>query len=319
MIDRRSFVSLGAAAAAAALVAPARAAPQLNFIVPFPPGGGVDQMVRLIQPFLQKQLSDMAIVVDNRPGAGSQIGMEYAFKSDPDGLTICGITSPAMMTLPYERKVQYRVADFVYIALVIEDPCAIWVKKDSPFKTVDELVKKAKDAPGTVNFATSGVGSDDHLLMLLIEEAAGVTFNHIPFNGSSPMVAAMLGGHVDVSSFNVGEGLMTGKDGNIRCLGQAAEARWPGLPEVATLTEQGMKVTLAAQRGVVAPPGLPDAQRDKLSNAFKAAMEDPDFKAHVARLQLPVRGLYGEDYRQSVLGLDARLKEMWDRKPWKAG
>lgn len=321
MLDRRTFVALGAAALT---TTPTRAewpgGGTLSFVVPFPPGGGVDQMARLIQPFLQKQIPETAIVIDNRPGAGSQIGMEHAFGAAPDGATICGITSPAMMTLPFERKVRYRVADFVYIANIIEDPCAVWVRKDSPFRSVEDLLKKAKEAPGGVSVATSGVGSDDHLLLLLIEGVmTGATFNHVLFNGSSPMVTAMLGGHVDAACFNVGEGATVNKDGIVRCLGQASATRWPRLADVPTLAGQGVKASLAAQRGVVAPPGLPDALRDRLGAAFKAAMDDPAFKEHVAKLQLPVRGLYGEEYRQSVLGLDAQLQDMWKRKPWKAG
>jgi tripartite-type tricarboxylate transporter receptor subunit TctC len=128
---------------------------------------------------------------------------------------------------------------------------------------------------------------------------------------------ALLGGHIDVGCFNVSEGNARYRDGNLRCLGQAGTRRDPSLSDVPTLTELGLKVVAGAQRGVVAPPGLPEPIQAKLIAAFTAALADPDFLAHAERVQLPIRGIMGSEYRQAVLGLDARLKEMWARKPWR--
>jgi tripartite-type tricarboxylate transporter receptor subunit TctC len=320
MITRRNFVVLGAAAL---VVRPALAADwpadrPITVVVPFPPGGGVDQMARVVLPYVQKQLPGANFIVDNRPGAGSQIGMEYVFNAKPDGYTLGAVTVPALMTIPFERRVRYRVQDFVYIANVVDDPGALWVNKASPIRDMADLIERARKSPGGLSMGSTGIGSDDHLLIIQIEQAVpGVAFNHVPFNGQAPMQTALLGGHLDVGCFNVSEGAAGYRDGILRCLGQAGAQRASMLPDVPTLTEAGIRVVSGAQRGIVGPPGLPQPIVAKLATAFNAAMADPAFLAHAKRLEMPVRGIVGAEYRQAVLSLDTRVKEMWARKPWK--
>ena len=321
-ISRRGFGALGLAAGCAVTARPALAAwpadDPIMVVVPFPPGGGVDQMARLLLPHVQRHLPGASFVVENRPGAGSQVGMEYAFRARPDGYTLCAVTSPALMTMPIERPVQYRVADFVFLANAVDDPGALWVRGNSPIRSFADLLDRARRAPGTVTLGTTGIGSDDHLVQLEIESAMpGVSFSHVPFAGSAPMLTALLGGHIDVASFNLSEGVNGQRDGTLRCLGQATAERDAMLPEAPTLREQGSGVVSGAQRGFVAPPGLPDAIRDRLVQAFRAALADPAFLADARRVQMPVRAVVGDEYRATVLGLDARLKEMWARKPWR--
>ncbi|MGY4800956.1 tripartite tricarboxylate transporter substrate binding protein [Teichococcus aerofrigidensis] len=325
MIRRRALAGLGAAALAAPFGAPRHAAAAawpaerpILVVVPFPPGGGVDQMARVILPYVQKHLPGATFVVENRPGAGSQIGMEFAFTARPDGYTLGAVTSPALMTIPFERPVRYRVEDFVYVANVVDDPGGLWVAKGSPVRDMADLLERARKDPGGLSFGTTGIGSDDHLVMLEIEEAVpGIRFSHVPFNGAAPLQTAVLGGHLDVGCFNVSEGAPGYRDGRFRCLGQAGAQRDPALPEVPTFTELGVKVVAGAQRGIVAPPGIPEEVRTRLNAAFAAALADPEFLADAQRLQLPVKAMIGDEYRQAVLGLDARLKEMWARKPWR--
>ncbi|MFC4166104.1 Bug family tripartite tricarboxylate transporter substrate binding protein [Teichococcus aestuarii] len=319
-ITRRSLAALGVAALA---VRPASAAAwpterPIVVYVPFPPGGGVDQMARVILPHVQRHLPGSTFVVENRPGAGSQIGMEATFNTKPDGYVLGAVTSPAMMTIPFERPVRYKVDEFTYIANVVDDPGGLWVKADSPIKSLADLLERAKKDPGGLSFGTTGIGSDDHLVMLEVEQAVpGVSFSHVPFNGAAPLQTAVLGGHLDLGCFNVSEGGPGYRDGRFRCLAQAGAQRDPSMPDVPTLTEQGVKVVAGAQRGVVAPPGLPPEIRDKLVTAFRAALSDPQFLADAERVVLPVKGMVGDEYRKTVLGLDARLKEMWARKPWR--
>jgi tripartite-type tricarboxylate transporter receptor subunit TctC len=320
MITRRNFTVFGAAALVArpALAAEWPADRPITVVVPFPPGGGVDQMARVVLPYVQKQLPGANFIVENRAGAGSQIGMEYVFTAKPDGYTLGAVTAPALMTIPFERKVRYRVADFAYIANVVDDPGALWVQKASPIRDVADLLERAKKNPGGVSMGSTGVGSDDHLLMLEIEQAVpGVTFNHVPFNGQAPMQTALLGGHLEVGCFNVSEGAAAYRDGALRCLVQAGAQRESILPDVPTLTEAGIRVQSGAQRGIVGPPGLPEPIVAKLTAAFAAALADPAFLDHARRLQMPVHGIVGAEYRQAVLGLDARVKDLWARKPWK--
>lgn len=319
-ITRRGLAALGVAALAARPVQ-AQSWPAERPIVvyvPFPPGGGVDQMARVILPHVQRHLPGATFIVENRPGAGSQIGMEATFNARPDGYVLGAVTSPALMTIPFERPVRYKVEEFTYIANVVDDPGGLWVKTDSPIKSLQDLLERARKDPGGLSFGTTGIGSDDHLVMLEVEQAVpDVRFSHVPFNGAAPLQTAVLGGHVDVGCFNVSEGGPGYRDGRFRCLAQAGARRDPSLPDVATLTEQGVKVVAGAQRGIVAPPGMSQEAQQKLVAAFRAALSDPQFLADAERLALPVKGMVGDEYRQAVLGLDARLKEMWARKPWR--
>lgn len=323
-LTRRKILTGGAALGAAALGSrPASAASwpserPIVVIVPFPPGGGVDQMARMVLPAVQRHLPGATFIVENRAGAGSQIGMEATFTARPDGYTLGAVTSPAMMTIPFERPVRYRVEEFGYVANVVDDPGGFWVRKDSPIRDLADMVERAKSTPSGLSLGTTGVGSDDHLLMLELEQAVpGVQFSHVPFNGAAPLQTAVLGGHLDVGCFNVSEGNPGFRDGRFRCLAQAGAERDPALPEIATLKEQGVNVIAGAQRGIVAPPGLPEDVQEKLAAAFAAALADPQFQAEAKRAQLPLKGMVGAEYRQAVLGLDARLKDMWAKKPWR--
>jgi tripartite-type tricarboxylate transporter receptor subunit TctC len=319
MITRRGFAALSLATAAAR-PASAAAWPErtIQVIVPFPPGGGVDQMARMILPYAEKRIPGARFVVDNKPGAASQIGMEFGFNAKPDGYTLIAVTSPAMMMIPFERPVRYRVADFTYIANVVDDPGALWVKDSSPFRSLDQVLEQARKDPGGVTFGTTGIGSDDHLAMLEIEQAVpGVKFSHVPFAGAAPLQTAVMGGHIDVGCFNISEGLPGYQDGRFRCMGHASPTRGTTLKDVPTFTEQGVKVVVGAQRGIVAPPGIPDAIRTTLTEAFVGAINDPEFKAAADRSAMPLSGQSGDAYRDVVLGLDARLQEMWKRQPWR--
>ncbi|MES5100012.1 tripartite tricarboxylate transporter substrate binding protein [Agrobacterium sp. BA1120] len=323
MINRRHFLAVAAAASASTVVggrafaAEWPSAKPIMFVVPFPPGGGVDQMARLIVPYVQKQLPGANIVIENRAGAGSQIGMEYVFTAKPDGYTLCGVTSPAMMTIPFDRPVRYKVDEFIYIANVMDDAGAIAVSPTSDIKDLADLIARAKAEPESISIGHTGVGGDDHLLVLELQQAAGVKFNVIPFNGSAPVSTALQGGHIDVAVLNVSEFIQPLADGTVRVLAQAGDSRSPSMPNVQTFREGGLAFTVGAQRGVVAPPGLPSDIQTKLSAAFKAAIEDPEFKAAAAKFKAPIRGLYGDEYKTAVLGIDARLKDMWAKNPWK--
>ena len=319
---RRSFVST----AALASVFCARSAPAADWpavrpiqvVVPFPPGGGVDQMARLLLPHVERHLPGAQFVVENRGGAGGQIGSEAAFTARPDGYTLGAITSPALMTIAIERRVRYRVADYTYIANVADDPSGLWVAANSPHRSLQDLLAAARKEPETVTLGTTGIGSDDHLLQLNLEEAVpGVRFIHVPYAGTAPMQTALLGGHLDVGSFNMGEGLAGLRDGRFRALAQSGAERWAAAENVPTLRELGVDAQGGAQRGIVGPPGLPAPIRKRLVEAFGAALADPAFRAEAERVDLPLRAILGDDYRDAVLGTEGRLRELWKRRPWR--
>jgi tripartite-type tricarboxylate transporter receptor subunit TctC len=320
-VTRRRLAALGTSVLAAPR--PARAAgwpPErpLQVVVPFPPGGGVDQMARLLLPHVERHLPGAQFVVDNRAGAGGQIGFETAFNARPDGYALGAVTSPALMTIGIERRARHRVADYTYIAKVVDAPSGLWVAANSPHRSLQDLLAAARRAPETVTLGTTGIGSDDHLLQMNLEEAApGVRFVHVPYAGAAPMRTALLGGHLDVGSFNMGDGLAGLRDGRLRALAQSGAERWAAAGDVPTLRELGVDAQGGAQRGIVGPPGLPAPIRKRLVEAFGAALADPAFRAEAERLDLPLRAILGDDYRDAVLGTEGRLRELWKRRPWR--
>jgi tripartite-type tricarboxylate transporter receptor subunit TctC len=155
-------------------------------------------------------------------------------------------------------------------------------------------------------------------LQLNLEEAApGVWFVHVPYAGTAPMQTALLGGHLDVGSFNMSEGIAGLRDGRFRALAMTGDERWSPAGQVPTLRELGLNVVGGAQRGIVGPPGLPGPIHRRLVEAFGAALADPKFIAEAERVDLPIRVTLGNEYRNAVLAAEARLRELWQRRPWR--
>ncbi len=325
---RRRFVA--ATAGAASLAAPATVAraqgaagawPErpIEVIVPFPPGGGVDGMARVVLPAVQNHLPGARFVVVNRAGAGGQIGWEAAFNAAPDGYTLAATSAPAIVTYPIERQTRYQATRFSFIANVVDDPGGLFVAANSPLRSLADLVAAAKARPGAVTYGSTGVGSDDHLLVIGFEEVARIPtpMNHAPFNGMAPQATALLGGHIEVGAFNMSEGLALLRDGKIRCLGQAAAQRWSQTPEAPTFREQGFDLISGAQRGIVGPPGLPAPIQQKLEEAFGKALADPAFRRDADRLGLPLSPQIGAAYRTGIEKSDRELRALWQRRPWR--
>ncbi len=321
-MPKRRHLMAGLAAATLGLPRIAKAAwpgdRPIEIIVPFPPGGGVDTMARMILPGLQAQLPGARFVVVNRPGAGGQLGWEAAFGAAPDGYTLAATSVPALVTYPMERQVRYRALEFIYIANVVDDPGGLFVAANSPLRDLRDLIAAAKARPGQISYGSTGIGSDDHLLVIALEELAGAPpMTHVPFNGMAPLSTALLGGHLQLGAFNMSESLALLRDGKIRALGQAAATRWAGTPEVPTFAEQGQQLISGATRGIVAPPGLPAEIRARLEAAFRAALADPTFIKEAERLGLPLAPLIGDAYRAEVERNEKDLRGLWQRRPWR--
>ena len=161
-VTRRGLAAFGMSVLGAPRLALAAEWPSerpVQVVVPFPPGGGVDQMARLLLPHVERHLPGARFVVENRAGAGGQIGSEAAFTARPDGYTLGAITSPALMTIAIERRVRYRVADYSFVANVanvVDDPSGLWVAANSPHRSLQDLLAAARRAPATVTLGTTG-------------------------------------------------------------------------------------------------------------------------------------------------------------------
>jgi tripartite-type tricarboxylate transporter receptor subunit TctC len=315
---RAALLGAGSAFASPALAQRAWPAGRpVEIVVPFAPGGGMDAMARTVAPFLAAKLPGARVVVSNRPGAGGQVGTEAVANAAPDGFTLGACATPTVLSQPIERPVRWRPAELTYLAQVVEDPCGLFVRADSPLRGLPELLAAARGRPGNLSYGTAGIGGDDHIATLLLEEAAGVRLNHVPFNGTSQLLVPLLGGQLEVGAFNVSEALPLLRDRAVRGLALAAGARDPAAPDIATYREAGVDVVFSAGRGIFGPPGLPDAIRVTLEEAFAATFADPAWPEAAARAGLPLKPLIGAVYRDAALGGEAALTALWSRRPWK--
>ncbi|MBL8386538.1 MAG: tripartite tricarboxylate transporter substrate binding protein [Burkholderiales bacterium] len=314
--------ALAAGLAAGAAAGPAHAAwpadQPINLIIAYAPGGGTDIVARNLIPFLEKHLGDGAkINVINRPGAGGAIGFAAIAQAPPDGYTIGFINTPPIITTPIERQVAWTLGSYDYLGNIVDDPGTFCVHRDSAYKTLADIQAFARANPKKVTVGTTGVGSDDHLAMLMFEKSAGVQMTHVPFKGSADTRTAIIGRHIEVAAINVGEALQYIKGGSpIRCLGQMTAARMSMAPDWPTFKEQGYNFEMASLRGMAAPKGLPPAVRERLVRAIGNATSDPAFRAAAEAAFAPVRYLAPAAYEAELRAGDTMFRQLWKELPW---
>lgn len=290
----------------------------MEIIVPFPAGGGVDVMTRLVMPLVAAQIPGLRPVVVNRTGAAGQIGLEATFNAAPDGYTIGATTIPAHGAIPIERPVRFRAMDFTFFCNIVEDANCFYVRADSPFRSVQNLIDAAKARPGHITYATTGIGSDDHIFMLTFEALAGLQpMIHVPFAGAAPLIPQLLGGNLDVAAMNVNDMLQLMREGRVRMLAQAAAARQPEAGEVPTFRELGMDIIHSASRGIVGPPNMPAPIVARLEAAFRVALGSVEFRRDAERNFMPLRPLFGAEYKAFAQSVDDSLRRLWQVRPWR--
>lgn len=318
MTTRRALMAAPLLAAPALAQTPWPGERPVEVIVPFPAGGGVDIMARVIMPLVAAQIPGLRHVVTNRSGAAGQIGMEAAYAAAPDGYTLLATTIPAQNAIPLERPARFRALDFTFLANIVEDANAFYVRADSPWRSVAELIAAARARPGQITYGTTGVGSDDHIFMLTFERLAGVPpLVHVPFAGAAPLIPQLVGGHLDLAAINVNDAMQMAREGRLRILAQAAERRQREAPDVPTFRELGLEVVTGASRGIVGPPRLPAEITAKLTAAFDAAMADPGFIREAERQNMPLRPMVGVAYSDFAAMVDSRVRELWQVRPWR--
>lgn len=316
----RRALALAAGAALAAPL-PARAAwpadRPIDVIVPFPPGGGQDVMARFVLNHLPRHLPGARFVVLNRAGASGQIGIEAGFAAAPDGYTLFTASSIGLSSAPLERPVRWRVAEITCVANIVDDACALWVLPGSPLRDLSDLAAAMRRAPEQVSLGSgAGVGSDDHLAILAFEEATGTRSLYAPYNGTQQALRDLLAGSIQVASFNISEGVALLRDGRLRCLGVASEARWDQAAGVATFREQGIDVVLSSTRGFFGPPSMPAAVLAGFAAGFERMFTDAQFLAEAERAGLPLRLLTGAAHRRMVDEEQKVIAALFARRPW---
>ena len=291
----------------------------VNLMVAFPAGGSTDVAARILAAIAEKALGQ-SIVVVNKGGAGGQIGWTDLARQKPDGYNIGFINLPGFNTviLDPERKAIFNADSFTPIINQVLDPGVIWVKADSPIKSLKDLIAAAKEKPNTLRTLTTGVLSDDHLAILMVEEAApGAVFRIVHLDGGAPQMTAILGGHADVAFDNVGSIVKRVKSGEVRAIAVMDSQRSKFLPDVPTTVELGFPTVISnSTRGVAGPKGLSPAVVKKLQDVLGKAMQDPE---HIAKLEdagIAVRVMVGEEYLKYYRELHEKAAKYteWARK-----
>jgi len=251
----------------------------VRLVVGFTPGGGVDINARLLASKLSELLGQ-PVIVDNRPGAGTNIANEYVAKAPPDGYTLL-VSSPAIAinmalykNLPYDT-----LRDFVAVSIFSESPNILVVNSSSPAKSMSELIALARAKPGVLNYSSAGTGTTQHLAGELLKLRTGTNIVHVPYKGSAPSLAALIAGDVDLSFANVPAILQHVKSGRLRPLASTGTRRSELMPDVPTMQEVGLTgVEMTVWYGVVAPAATPRDIVNKLSEAINKAARSPDIK-----------------------------------------
>ncbi len=288
----------------------------IEMIVAYAPGGGTDLVARLLARHLEKELG-ATIVVQNKPGAGGAIGFAELARATPDGYTIGFINTPNLLTIPIERKTTFTWKSYDLIGNLVDDPGAFTVNQANNIDSLATLVKYARANPGAVTVGTTGVGSDDHLAMLLFEKASGVKMTHVGYKGAGEVRGALAGQQITIGAINVGEALAYQKGGTpLKFLGQMGLSRAVLAPNVSTFREQGYNIELASLRGLAAPKGLPEPVRKKLVDAMAKVAADPQFKQQADAMFAPLRYLAPAAYAAELERGEASFRQLWKEMPW---
>jgi tripartite-type tricarboxylate transporter receptor subunit TctC len=288
-LPRRNFLHL-AAGAAAFQAAPRFARAQtyptrpVHIVVGFPPGGSNDIIARLIGQWLSERLGQ-SFVIENRPGAGSNIGTELITKANPDGymlLEALGIN--AWNTTIYDNLNFNFIRDIAPVASIGREPGVMVVNPSFPAKTVAEFIAHAKSNPGRVNMASAGAGSAGHLYGELFKAMTGVDMVHVPYRGGALALTALLGGQVQVFIPNVVASIEYIRSGKLRALGVTAATRIDALPDVPPIGDFVPGYEASSWQGIGAPKNTPPEIIAILNREVNAALADPKFKARLADL-----------------------------------
>lgn len=309
-LDRRQFALTTAATLAMPSIGRAQAFPspgkQVKMIVPFPAGGSTDIIGRAIAEEYGK-LWGTNVIVENKPGAGANVGMEFVARSDPDGHTI--LIAPIGMTInPHLYKnVNYKLEDFTPVGLAIELPNLMTVPNASPAKTVQEFIAHAKANPGKLSFASSGVGTSIHLSGELFKRLAGVELTHVPYRGSSMAINDLMTGRVDVMFDNITFMLPQVQGGQVRGLAVTTKERAKSAPELPTMIEAGVPgFDVASWFGVVVPAKTPPDISAKLSADLQKVMAMPHIIERFEKLGARVNPLGAQAFGEFLRAESAK-------------
>jgi tripartite-type tricarboxylate transporter receptor subunit TctC len=314
------LLGLGRTTAAFLIVAPALLSPALaqdyptrsvRIVVPFPPGGTADAMPRIIGDWLARKWGQ-AVVIENKAGAGGNVGAEVVANAEPDGYTLLVASSVIFVNKPLQRPNSFDPAtDFAPIADLGGSPDAILVRTESDIKDFADLMKRAKDKPGHITFSSPGVGSISQLGIELLDVRTGIKLVHVPYTGAGPAVQAGLAGTTDLAAVNISAAMPLVKAGKMRALIQTGDKRWFELPDVATLTEAGIaNAESETLQVLLAPAKTPQAVTDRLSEAVVKVLKNPQIRENLLKTGFAVAGTGSAEAKKLIATETAKWREV---------
>ncbi|WP_261895476.1 tripartite tricarboxylate transporter substrate binding protein [Vibrio cyclitrophicus] len=267
----------------------------IRLVVPFGAGGGTDAVGRTLANSA-KDILGQNISIMNRTGGAGAVGMSFGAQQRADGYTLTVVTRE-IASLPQMGLMRHTADDFKLIRLVNLDPAVVLVAADSPYNTINDLIKEAKEKPGSVKFASTAA---PNFYLMSLEKDQGIKLNAIPYNGASEAIPAVLGHHTDVTMVTPGEAIAQLRSGQLKALGVMSEERIQYIPDVPTLKEQGIDVVTGTWRGIGAPKDTPDAVIEKLGAAFDEAMASEEFKTFMAKGAMTIHNLDDKAFTEFV-------------------
>lgn len=272
----------------------------VRVIVPYTPGGFTDVTARLVSQKLAERLGQ-PFVIENKPGAGSLIGVEAAAKAAPDGNTFCVVIAAYASNMTLYEKLPYAQRDLQAVSLIGVAPLLAAVNKDRPYKTAQQLIAHARANPGKVSYGSSGNGSAVHLTSELMKMITKVNMEHIPYKGASPALADLIGGHIDLFMDSASGLIQPVKAGTVHAIGVASKERLPSLPDVPTFIEQGIPgMEGSTWAGMLAPAGTPTRIVKRVCDEIAQIVKLPDVRSRLDTLGVTPQGSTPDEFQAFI-------------------
>lgn len=294
-------LSVAASAAAPALAQEGFPARPIKIVVPLSPGSDTDVIARVIGDAMSKQLKQ-PVVVENKPGAGGQIGIQAVVNAPADGYTVGMGYQAAIAVIPHlKSKMPFNpLTDLAPVGRLATTSNAIIVEKNSPLKDLSDVIELARKNPGTISYASWGSGSGGHLAGVLINQKAKINLLHVPYKGTAEVVQAVIGKEVQLGVVGYGLATTQSKGGNVRILALLESSRNEFFPGVPTASESGYPIVQSGWFGLVAPAKTPPAVLAKLESAQLTAAKDPSVGQRLSALSITLAPLTGAQFGQQI-------------------
>jgi tripartite-type tricarboxylate transporter receptor subunit TctC len=308
-LPRRALLAaVGIAAVTGAQAQPAFPTRPIRLVIPFGPGGGTDNLLRLLEPHVSRALGQ-PVVIENRPGAGSIVGTEIVARAEPDGYTLVALDSTFVInpglfpTLPYDPA-----RDFAPVTLLARAPVVLLAHPSVPARTLQELVALAKARPGSLAYASGGNGAPTHLVGEMLKSEAGIDLTHLPYRGTGPAMNDIIAGHVPLGVNGLSASAAHIQSGRVRALAVTGDSRAPAFPDVPTFRESGLPgVDFFTHWGVLTRAGTPQPVIDRLAAAFNEAVQRPDLRQRLNDLGFVPAGTGPGPYAETIQRETARI------------